>query len=329
MLDDLPGAKYLYAARKELEAGLGRMLKGVRVIAMQYSPRGENPYVGTVDAGTIEMVRRHGIKVVGSADLVQGIEARWSAGQLKSHLAAGRVIDRIVAGAFDRAAAFLRRGRRLTEYDLQQWTCDRFADGGIVADHPPIVASGANSGNPHYEPTARRAAEIRRGKVLLIDVWGKMTAPGSVYYDVTWTAFAGDRVPPFVQKIFGIVREARDAAIEFVRAGIAQGRRIQGWQVDHACRSVIEKAGYARWFTHRTGHNIGREVHGNGANMDDFETRETRPLIPDTCFSIEPGIYLSDFGVRSEVDVYINRNGARITGAVQQQMIPLLASHAG
>ena len=295
MLDDLPGVKYPYAARKELEAGLGRLLEGTRVVAMQYSPRGENPYVGTVDAGTVEMVRRNGVKVVSSADLVQEMEARWSASQLKSHLAAGRVIDRVVTGAFNRAAAFLRRGRMLTEYDLQQWMCDRFAEDGIVADHPPIVASGASSGNPHYEPARRRSAAIRRGKVLLLDVWGKTSAPGAVYYDVTWCAFAGERIPPFVQKVFAIVREARDAAVEFVRAGIAQGRRIQGWQVDRACRSVIEKAGYASRFTHRTGHNIGREVHGNGANMDDFEARETRPLIPDTCFSIEPGIYLPDF----------------------------------
>jgi Xaa-Pro dipeptidase len=326
MLDGVPGAKYVYSSRNELVAGLGRLLAGVRVVAMQYSPRGENPYVGTVDAGTIEMVRAHGVKVIGSGDLVQDLEARWTPAQLRSHLAAGRAIDRIVAAAFDRAAGFLRRGRRLTEYDLQQWMCDRFADEDIYADNPPIVASGANSGNPHYEPTARGAAAIRRGKVLLLDVWGKTRAPGAVYYDVTWTAFAGERIPRFARKIFDIVRQARDAAVDFVRKAVAEGRRIQGWQVDCACRGVIEKAGYGRQFTHRTGHSIGREVHGNGANIDDFEMHETRRLIAETCFSVEPGIYLSEFGVRSEVDVYIGRGGARVTGAIQQEMIPLLAS---
>lgn len=328
MLDSLPGTTCVYSSRKELDEGLGRLLKGVRVVAMQYSPRGENPYVGTVDAGTVEMVRGHGVKIVGSADLVQDLEARWTPGQLRSHLCAGRVIDRIIAAAFQRAAGFLRSGRGITEYELQQWMCDRFSENHIVSDHPPIVASGVNSGNPHYEPTARRAAAIRRGTVLLLDVWGKMKAAGSVYYDVTWTAFAGERVPPFVRKIFAVVRQARDAAVDFVRRGVAEGRRIQGWQVDRACRQVIERAGYGRRFTHRTGHSIGRDVHGNGANIDDFETHEARRLVPDTCFSIEPGIYLSEFGVRSEVDVYIGRAGARVTGAIQQEMIPLLASRA-
>jgi len=329
MLRQLPGATFVYAARQELEEGIGRLLKGFGVIAMQYSPRGENPYVGTVDAGTVELVRQHGVKVVSSADLVQDFEARWTPAQLRSHLAAGRVIDRIVTAAFDRAAAFLRRGRRLTEYDLQQWMWDRFADEDIVADSAPIVAVGPNSGNPHYEPAARHAAAIRPGKVLLLDVWGKTKAPGAVYYDVTWTAFAAERIPVNVEKVFAIVRQARDAAVGFVQSAARAGRPVQGWQVDRACRSVIEKEGYARSFTHRTGHNIGREVHGNGANIDDLEMHDTRRLVPRTCFSIEPGIYLDGFGVRSEVDVYLDGHSARVTGAVQQAMIPLLASRAG
>ena len=328
-LDALPGTKSVYSARGELEEGLARLLKGFRMVAMQYSPRSENPYVGTVDAGTVELVREHGVKVVSSADLVQNFEARWTPGQWRSHLAAGRVIDRIVSAAFRRAADFLRRGRRLTEYDLQQWMCDRFAEEDIVADNPPVVACGANSGNPHYEPSPRRTAAIRPGKVLLLDVWGKTKAPNAVYYDVTWTAFGGARIPPAVEKIFGVVRQARDAAVDLVRRAVAEGRQLQGWQVDRACRSVIEKAGYGRRFTHRSGHSIGREVHGNGANIDDFETHDTRRLVPRTCFSIEPGIYLAEFGIRSEVDVYIDGQSARVTGAVQQAMIPLLATGAG
>ncbi len=329
MLDALPGAKSAYSARTELEEGLDRLLRGFRRVAMQYSPRNENPYIGTVDAGTVELVRERGVRVVSSADLVQSFEARWTPGQWRSHLAAGRIIDAVVAAAFDRAAGFLRRGRRLTEYDLQQWMCERFAEENIVADSPPIVACGPNSGNPHYEPTARGAAAIVPGKVLLLDVWGKTKAPEAVYYDVTWTAFAAERIPPAVDSIFGIVREARDAAVERVRRAVAEGREIRGWQVDRACRRVIEKAGYGRQFSHRTAHSIGREVHGNGANIDDFETHDTRRIVPRTCFSIEPGIYLAEFGIRSEVDVYIDGRCTRVTGARQQTMIALLAADAG
>jgi Xaa-Pro dipeptidase len=329
MLDSLPGRKLVYSSRKELVEGLGRVLDGTGTVAMQYSPRNDNPYVGTVDAGTVELVRSKRAKVVSSANLVQKFEARWSPAQLRSHLGAGAAIDRIVAGAFHRAADFLRRGRRLTEYDLQQWMWDKFAEAGITADGPAIVATGPNSGNPHYEPTARNCAVIRPGTVLLLDVWGKTKDPGSVYYDITWTAFAGDKIPSDVAKIFRIVRDARDAAVTFVQQSVAEGRQLEGWEVDRACRSVIDRAGYGRRFTHRTGHNIGQEVHGNGANMDDLEMHDTRRVIPQTCFSIEPGIYLDRYGIRNEVDVYVDERRARVTGAVQNEMIALLAPAAG
>jgi len=329
MLDSLPGRKFVYSSRQELVQGLGRILEGIGTVAMQYSPRNENPYVGTVDAGTIELVRSKRTKVVSSADLVQKFEARWSPAQLRSHLAAGAAIDRIVAGAFDRVSQFLRRDRRLTEYDLQQWMWDKFAEAGITADSPAIVAVGPNSGNPHYEPGARSSAVIRPGNVLLLDVWGKTKDPGAVYYDITWTAFTDDRIPPDVAKIFRIVRDARDAAVEFVKQAVDEGRQIEGWEVDRACRSVIERAGYGRWFTHRTGHNIGQEVHGNGANMDDLEMHDTRRVIPGTCFSVEPGIYLKRYGIRNEVDVYVDEHRARVTGAVQNDMIALFAPRAG
>jgi Xaa-Pro dipeptidase len=328
MLDSLPGRKLVYSWRKELVEGLGRLLEGVGTVAMQYSPLNDNPYVGTVDAGMIELVRSKRTKVVSSADLVQKFEARWSPAQLRSHLAAGAVIDGIVAGAFDRASDFVRRGRRLTEYDLQQWMWDKFGEAGITADSPAIVATGPNSGNPHYEPTARNCAVIRPGTVLLLDVWGKTKDPGSVYYDVTWVAFTGETIPAEVAKLFRIVRDARDAGVTFVQQAVAEGRRFEGWEVDRACRSVIERAGYGHRFTHRTGHNIGQEVHGNGANMDDLEMHDTRRVIPQTCFSVEPGIYLDRFGIRSEVDVYVDERRARVTGAVQTEMIPLLAPRA-
>lgn len=325
MLDALAGKKDVYSSRGELEEGLGELLRGQRVVAMQYSPNNNNPYVGLVDAGTIELVRSKRVKVVSSADLVQKFEARWTAAQLASHLKAGRAIDRVVARAFERASDFLRRGRRLTEYDLQQWMWEQFDALDLTADNPAIVATGTNSGNPHYEPTAKTAAVIRPGSVLLIDIWGKTKTAHSVYYDITWTAFAGDRIPEGVEKIFRTVLTARDAAIEFVKSAVRERREIQGWQVDRACRAVIEKAGYGQWFTHRTGHNIGQEVHGNGASMDDLEMHDDRRVIPGTCFSIEPGIYLPEFGIRSEVNMYIEERRARVTGAVQTEMIALLA----
>lgn len=329
MLDPLPGTKRLYSSREELVAGLGNLLEGKRVVAMQYSPRSKNPYVGTVDAGTVELIRSNRVKVVSSADLVQMFEARWTPGQYESHLAAGRAIDRIVAAAFAHASDLLCRGRRFTEYDLQQWIWEQFDAAGITADNPAIVGTGRNSNDPHYVPTQRSAAVIRPGNVLLLDVWGKTKQPDSVFYDITWTAFAGKSIPPKVEKIFQIVRAARDAGVRFVEHAVGKGRAIQGWQVDRACRAVIESAGYGRSFTHRTGHNIGREVHGNGANMDDFEMHDERQVLAHTCFSIEPGIYLDDFGIRSEVNVYVDEGSARVTGAVQTAMIPLLAPPSG
>jgi len=326
-LESLPGRRYFYASRQELEAGLRQLLDGLKVVAMQYSPQARNPYVGTVDAGTVELVRRSGVRVVSSGDLVQRFEACWSDRQLASHLAAGRKIDRIVQQAFRQAAAALRTDRRLTEYDLQQWMVEAFHREGLTADSPPIVAFGPNSGNPHYEPTRARSARIRPGGVLLLDVWGKLDCPGSVYYDVTWVAFTASEVPPRVERVFEVVRQARDAAIAFVRRAVEQQRPVRGWQVDRVARNVIERAGFGPYFTHRTGHNIGTEVHGNGAHLDSFEMPDDRRILPRTCFSVEPGIYLRDFGIRSEVNVYVDRQQARVTGAVQQNVL-LLAETA-
>jgi Xaa-Pro dipeptidase len=324
-LDALPGTKTIYSAREQLQAGLRKLLAGAGTVAMQYSPRNAIPYVSLVDAGTVELVRSHGARVVSSADLVQQFEARWSAAQLASHRAAGRVIDRLIPQAFARAADFVRRGKRLSEYDLQQWMLERFAAGGLTTEDGPIVAVGPNSGDPHYEPRPRSSRPIRAGELLLLDVWGKLKRPGSVYYDVTWTGFLGTAVPRKLARIFGIVREARDAALHAADHALRQGRIIQGWQVDRAARSVIERAGYARYFLHRTGHSIGESVHGNGANMDSLETRDTRRLVPHTCFSVEPGIYLKEFGIRSEINVYVSERSAAATGPVQTELAPLLA----
>lgn len=325
VLDDLPGHKQEYVALTELEKGLKRLLGNARTVAMQYSPRNNIPYVSTVDGGMIDLVRSLKKKIVSSADLVQKFEATWSRQQLESHLAAAKIIDRVTRAAFTRAGAFVREKKTLTEYELQQWMMDQFRAHKLETDSAPIVAIGRHSGNPHYEPQEDSPTPIREGDLLLLDVWGKLAKPGSVYYDITWTGYLGKNVPEKYAAIFQIVKQARDTAINFVKESVAGGRTIHGWQVDNAARSVIRKAGYASNFTHRTGHNIGQEVHGNGANMDGIEMKDDRKILPRTCFSVEPGIYLPAFGIRSEVDVYVAEHEARVTGAVQEAIIPILA----
>jgi Xaa-Pro aminopeptidase len=292
---------------------------------MQYSPENNIPYVGLVDAGTVELVRKLKKKVVTSADLVQKFEAAWTPEQLQSHLQAGEIIDRITTAAFDTATACVRDGRPITEFELQQWILDRFRANGLTTDDPPVAAVQPNNGNPHYEPKQGASRPIRAGDLLLLDIWAKFDRPGSVYYDITWVGYLGERVPDAYARIFRIVREARDRAIEFVKDSTARGRSIHGWQVDRIAREVIRKAGYAKNFVHRTGHSIGQEVHGNGANMDGLETRDDRKIVPRTCFSIEPGIYLPQFGIRSEVNVYVGEREARVTGAIQGEILALLA----
>jgi Xaa-Pro aminopeptidase len=325
-LASLPGETLYYAGQDELRKNLKKMLGRAKNVAMQYSPKNEIPYVAMVDAGTIELVRSAGAKVVSSADLVQKYEACWSATQLESHMAAGVTIDRIVREAFQYAAMCVREKKALTEYDLKVWIQKEFEAAGIATEEGPDVAVGANASDPHYGPTPEKAAAIREGDFLLLDVWGKKKSPGSVYYDITWVGYLGAKVPEKYEKVFRVVREARDKAVELIRSSMAAGKPLQGWQVDKAARSVIEKAGYGKYFFHRTGHSIGESVHGNGVNMDGLETHDVRHLIPRTCNSVEPGIYLPEFGIRSEVDVYIDEREARVTGAVQTEILALLAS---
>ncbi len=324
-LDALPGHKLKYAGLQELHTGLEKLLSGLSSVAMQYSPKLAVPYVSLADAGLVELVRSFGPRVVSSADLVQLFEARWSPQQLASHRAAGKKIDRIMQAAFRRAADFVRRGRKQSEHDLQRWILEQFDRNGLVSDDPPIVAVGTNSGNPHYEPPPRGSRPIRKGDLLLLDIWAKLREPDSVYYDITWTGYLGSAVPEKYAEIFRIVREARDAAVAVAQRGVAAGKPVRGFEVDRAAREIIRLAGYGRYFVHRTGHNIGTEVHGAGANMDSLETHDTRRLVPRTCFSVEPGIYLPQFGIRSEVNVYVHRRRAQVTGPVQQEILPLLA----
>ena len=321
----VPGETLYYAGYDELRKNLAKAIGRAKVVAMQYSPKAAVPYVAMVDAGTVELVRGTGAKVVSSADLVQKFEACWTPQQLGSHLAAGKIIDRVIRGAFDEAAKHVLAKQPLTEYDLQQWILKEFDAAGIQREDGPDVAVNANASDPHYAPLPGKSAPIREGDLLLLDVWGKTKDASSVYYDVTWIGYLGVKVADKYAKVFSVLRQARDKAVDLILTSVAAGKPLQGWQVDEAARTIIEKAGYGKYFFHRLGHNIGETIHGNGANMDNLETHDTRHLIPKTCTSVEPGIYLPEFGMRTEVNVYIGEGEARVTGAVQKEILPLLA----
>lgn len=323
MIDALPGVKRPYSSWTEQVEGLRELLGGARRVAMQYSPNCAIPYVSMVDAGTVELVRSLGVDVAGSADLVQHFEARWTAANLERHLEAARKVDEIRRAAFKLTAAKLRERERVTEFEIKQFILDRFRSSGLFTDHGPIVAVNDNASNPHYEPTPEHFREIRRGDLLLIDLWAKPDAPDGVYYDITWTAYCGEKPPEAMVKVFEIVRGARDAAIRFVTDSVAAGREIRGFEVDDAARGYIRERGYEKQFIHRTGHSIGAEVHGAGANMDNLETHDERRIIPWTCFSIEPGVYLPEFGIRSEVNVFVGDEGARVTGEIQDRLLTM------
>ena len=325
-LDTLPGKKHIYRTWQERHERLGEILpRGARV-AMEYSPMGMVPYVSRVDAGTVELIRSFGVEVVSSADLLQEAVSRWSEAQWHGHLQASRDLMRIKDRAFAEAARCLRTGQSLTDYELQQFMLRHYAEAGLIADDPPIVATNEHCSNPHYLPTANKQTPIREGDVVMIDFWAKLDKPHSVYADHTWMAFAGERVPEHVAEVFSIVAAARDNAIAFVRGGLRRGRTIYGWEVDNAARSLIVERGYGDFFIHRTGHNIDGEVHGDGANMDNYETHDERTILTGTAFSIEPGIYLPEFGVRSEVDVFIQGTEPIVTGVpIQTEVVPLLA----
>jgi Xaa-Pro aminopeptidase len=274
-----------------------------------------------VDAGTVELVRSRGVEVTSSADLIQYFEARWDEEKLECHLEAGRRIDEIRRRAFQMVGEKIRAGEMIDEWSVKQFILDCFAASDLVTDHGPIVGVNANSANPHYEPVERGSQRIQKGDVLLIDLWAKLNRPNSVYYDITWTGFCGQQPPTEVERIFQIVRKARDCAIERVQKAVEAGETLRGFEVDDAARNHIGRHGYGEHFVHRTGHSIGEEVHGAGANMDNLETHDERKIIPWTCFSVEPGIYLPDFGIRSEVNVFVDEQRARMTGEVQKELV--------
>ena len=324
VLDALPGAKVEYTPWTELHQRLRSVLGAKKRIAMQYSPRNNVPYVSTADAGTVELVKGLGHKVVSSADLLQEFVSRIDDQGYRLHMEAGRVIDRIRAEAFEevRRAAATGRG---TEWDVVRFIMRRFDEEGLTTYSDPMVGVNDHPADPHFEVTADNARGFQRGDMVLLDLWAKKNVPAGIYYDITWCAFLGDRPPAKYLKIWNAVRAGRDAAIEFVTTRLAAGRPVYGWQVDDACRKVIQKAGFGKWFLHRTGHAIDTETHGGGVNIDNFETRDERRLLTGCCFSIEPGIYLAgEMAVRTEINMFVHEGGrAEVTGEMQEEMLLL------
>ena len=324
-LDTLPGAKTLYSSWQELHAGLEELLQNRKKIAMQYSANNDIMYVSMVDAGTVEFLRALGKEVVTSADLVSQFEAVLSEEQIASHMAAQRALDAIVLNAWLEVGRRLRPGAgcagALSEYDLVLWLREAMRREGLVWENGPDVSVNANTSDSHYEPTAANSSPIREGDFLLIDIWARQDKPRSIFYDITWTGVVGREPSPREQLVFATVRNARDAAIAAVEQAFAAGRPMRGFEADDAARNVIRAAGFGDCFTHRTGHNIAAELHGSGAHLDNLETHDVRRILPHTCFSVEPGIYLPEFGVRSEVNMLTAPGKAWVTGRVQQELV--------
>ena len=303
--------------------GFRSCCEGMKRVAMEYSPGNAIPYISRVDAGTVEAVRELGVEVVSSGDLVQRFEAIWSDAELATHRAASERLYRVKDRAFDFVRERLAAGRAMTEFDVQQAMVGWFTEEGLVSDSPPVVAAQENAGNPHYQPTAGVHRTIGPNEVLLLDLWGKLSEPGAVFADITWVGFTGKTVPDQYAGAFAAARDGRDAAVELVQTAAREGRELRGYEVDRATRDVIDRAGFGSRFIHRTGHSLGRDVHGNGVHMDDYETHDERRLIPGTGFTIEPGIYSDEFGVRTEINMFVGKRDAQVTGPMQREIVPL------
>jgi Xaa-Pro aminopeptidase len=323
---EVPGARASYSSWASLKDALGRLFARLPArpkIAMEYFPMAAIPYLSRVDAGTIELVRSYGVEVTSSAALVQHFLCRWGPEEVESHRRALAAIDAAKDAAFERIGERLRAGAAPSETELQAFLVERFAEAGLETDHPPIVAVNAHAGDPHYEPSERTPTPIRKGDLVLIDLWARGKGPRDVYADITWMAFCGDAPPEKHRRVFEVVAGARDVGLATCEAAHRAGRTLQGWEVDRAVRDFIASRGYGERFIHRTGHSIGRNVHGDGANLDDLETHDTRPLVPGLCFSIEPGVYLPDegLGVRSEIDVFLAEDGPKVFSKIQRELV--------
>jgi Xaa-Pro aminopeptidase len=326
VLDHLPGKKNIYRTWQELEQTLQNTLAGTKKIAMEYSPRNALPYLSKVDGGTLELIRSFGLEVKSSANLLQQFTSVWNEKKLRLHLEAADVLDKTAHEAWEFIRHHLKNNKPISEFEVQSFILEKFAQNNCISQDPPLCAVNAHSANPHYTPTRETSLPINPGDFVLIDLWCKKNTSEAVYADITRVAVAAPEPTPRQKQIFEIVRRAQKAATDLVIDRFAKGEPIRGWEVDRTCRQVIQKAGFGDYFIHRTGHNIDINDHGNGAHIDDYETHDERLLIPCTCFSIEPGIYLpNEFGVRLEYDLYIHKDGeVQITGG-QQNSIHCLA----
>lgn len=325
--DHLPGEKFIYLPWEQQHEMLKNILGNAKKVAMQYSPLNAIPYVSIVDAGTFNLVQSFGVEVVSSADLVSIFESHLSMEDFQSHVEAGVVLQFVKDEAFREIARRIKAGINPTEFEIYEFMVDLMKKGGLSFEDGPIVAVNEHAADPHFEPTKENTFKMKEGDLVLIDLWAKMNKPASIYYDITWMGFIGTTVPEKIETIFQIGRTARDAAYNFVKERFASNTPVHGWEVDNVCRKVIVDAGYGEYFTHRTGHNIGEEVHGNGVHIDNLETKDERVIIKGTCFSVEPGIYMPDekIGFRTEIDVFVTDEGkVEISGAVQETVIPIL-----
>lgn len=324
-LDGLPGRTTAYAGREQFEIELTRLLSGMKRVAMEYSAECAIPYISRIDAGTIEAVRKRGVDVKSSGDLVQRFEATWDEQALATHREASAGLYRVKDRAFEAIGRRCRDGVPTTEFDIQRLMAGWFEEEGLISDSDPVVAAQENAGNPHYLPTANDARRIVKDELVLLDLWAKKAGnPAAVYADITWVGFTGSTVPDEMARVFKAVAAARNAAAELAQESARAQRDLRGWQVDRAARTVLQDAGYGEQILHRTGHNLGRDVHGNGVHMDDYESHDDRRLLPGTGFTIEPGLYFSTFGVRSEINVFYGRHDAPITGPMQTGILKLL-----
>ena len=308
-----------YVGLADVHRQLTELLAPYQRVAMEYSPMRALPRASRVDAGTVELVRSLGVEVVSSADLVQYATQRWTAAGLASHRRASDAIYRIVLEAFEAIGQGL--SARITEHDVAALILSRFTEAGLVTSHGPVVAANVHASDPHFAPTPEASVAFEKGDWVLIDLWAREPGDDGIYADITWVAYMGDRVPSKHQEVFEVVTGARDAAAEFLRERIASGGNAQGWEVDRVAREHIAKAGYGEYFTHRLGHSLGREVHAGGVHLDSLETHDTRTFLEGLGFTIEPGVYLPEFGVRSEIDLHIGRNGLEVTTPVQREVV--------
>jgi len=324
-LDSLPGKRLVYLSWQEQHSALKKLMGPGKKIAMQYSPKNNVPYISLVDGGTIELLKSLGYKIVSSADLISMFISVIPEEGYRTHIEAGRIMDRIRAEAFDQIRTAVRTNSGATEYDIQQYMARRFKEEGLTTYDPPMVGVNDHPADPHFETAKESARVFKQGDTVLIDMWAKKDVPGGIYYDITWVGYIGSTPPAKYVKMFNAVKAGRDAAIKFVKDKFAKGETCYGWQVDDACRNVVKKAGFGKYFLHRTGHSITEETHGNGVNIDNLETKDERALLPGCCFSIEPGIYLDgEMAVRTEINMFIRHDGVpEVTGEIQQDLVLL------